>query len=66
MPISCQVTFYRELLDPNGHPHDVAVHRVLIRRARTRERAVAAAKRRFERSKRLSRWDRLAHSFEVH
>ena len=59
------VRFIKTLCDDTGHPHKCVEGVVDIRRARNRERAVQAAKRRFERMKRIPRWDLYADTFEL-
>lgn len=59
------VTFYRSLTDSTGHVRDVALDTIRIRRARDRERALQAAIKRFERSRRLASWKHLAHRCEI-
>jgi hypothetical protein len=60
-----RVRFIKTLCDDTGHQHKCVEGVVDIRRARNRDRAVQAAKRRFERIKKISRWDRYADSFEL-
>jgi hypothetical protein len=60
-----RVRFIKTLCDDTGHQHKCVEGVVDIRRARNRDRAVQAAKRRFERMKRISRWDRYADTFEL-
>ena len=59
------VRFIKNLCDNTGHPHKCVEGVVDIRRARDRERAVEAAKRRFERMKKIPRWDLYADTFEL-
>lgn len=59
-----RVRFYRELLNDCGARFRCTIATVEVRRARSIDRALAAAKRRFERRHRLHAWDHLAHGFE--
>lgn len=59
------VRFIKTLCDDTGHPHKCVEGVVNIRRARDQDRAVQAAKRRFERMKRIPRWDLYADTFEL-
>lgn len=60
-----QIRFVKNLCDASGHSHRCVQGVIDIGRARDRERAVQAAKRRFERMKRISRWDLHADTFEL-
>lgn len=60
-----RVRFIKALCDDCGHPHKCIQGIVDIHWARTQDRAVQAAKRRFERIKRIPRWDLYADTFEV-
>jgi len=60
-----RVRFIKTLCDDYGHPHKGIEGIVDIRRARTQDRAVQAAKHRFERMRRIPRWDLYADTFEV-
>lgn len=59
------VRFVKNLCDDTGHTHKCVEGIVDIRRARDSDRAIQAAKRRFERMKGISHWDRYADAFEV-
>lgn len=59
------VRFIKDLCDSTGHAHKCVQGVVNIERARDSERAVRAAKRRFERMKRIKRWDLCADAFEL-
>lgn len=60
-----RVRFIKTLNDDTGHPHKCVEGIVEVRRARTRDRAVQAAKYRFERMRRIPRWDLHADTFEI-
>jgi hypothetical protein len=60
-----RVRFIKTLCDDTGHAHKCVEGVVDIRRARDRDRAVQAAKRRFERMKKIPRWGLYADSFEL-
>ena len=60
-----RVRFIKNICDATGHSHRCVQGIVDIGRARDRERAVQAAKRRFERIKKISRWDLHADTFEL-
>jgi hypothetical protein len=66
MPVAhYRVRFIKTLCDDTGHAHKCVEGVVDIRRARDRDRAVQAAKRRFERMKKIPRWGLYADSFEL-
>jgi hypothetical protein len=66
MPVAhYRVRFIKTLCDDTGHAHKCVEGVVDIRRARDRDRAVQAAKRRFERVKKIPRWGLYADSFEL-
>ncbi|HET9902657.1 MAG TPA: hypothetical protein VFQ27_03010 [Xanthobacteraceae bacterium] len=54
-----RVTFYKELVNSEGHPFKCPQHIVLVRRAKSQQRALLAAQRRIERRSRC-RWTVLA------
>jgi hypothetical protein len=60
-----RVRFIKDLCDSTGHAHKCVQGVVNIGRARDTERAVRAAKRRFERMKGIKRWDLHADAFEL-
>ena len=60
-----QIRFIKKLHDDTGHSFNCVQGVVDIRRARNSERAVEAAKRRFERMKSIPRWDLHADILEV-
>jgi hypothetical protein len=59
------VRFIKNLCDDTGHQHKCVEAIVDIRRAKDQARAIQAAKHRFERMKRIPRWDLYADSFEL-
>ena len=59
------VRFIKDLCDSTGHTHKCVQGVVDIGRARDSERAVQAAKRRFERMKGITRWDLYADTVEL-
>jgi hypothetical protein len=58
-----RVRFMKKLCDDSGHSHDCVEGIIYVRRAKSRDRAVRAAQRRFERLKRISRWQLYADTF---
>jgi hypothetical protein len=62
---SYRVTFFKDLLSSDGHKFKCPQCTVEIRRARNTERAVQAAKRRFERVRRRYDWKLCADFFEL-
>lgn len=60
-----QVRFIKSLCDDTGHQHKCVEGVVDIHSAKNRDRAVQAAKHRFERMKRIPRWDLYADTFEL-
>lgn len=63
--IGYKVTFFKTLLSSSGHPVKCPQQAIEIHRARNFDRAVAAAKRRYERLLRLPDWKLHADSIEV-
>jgi hypothetical protein len=59
------VSFFNELSNDTGHAKKVLQGHVVIRRARSRERALQAAKMRFARDQRVGRWDLTARDLEI-
>jgi hypothetical protein len=62
---SYRVTFFKDLLNSDGHNFKCPQCTVEIRRARNAERAVEAAKRRFERLRQIHDWKSYADYFEL-
>lgn len=60
-----RVRFYRTLLNDCGAARPCILDAVEVRRARSLERALIAAMRRFERRHRLLAWDHLAHGYVI-
>ena len=59
------VRFIKHICDDTGHPHYCTQAVVEIRRARSRDRAIEAAKHRFSRMRKIKCWEIHADSFEV-
>jgi hypothetical protein len=57
--------FMKTVYDSTGHAHRCVEGVVDIRRARNKDRAMQAAKCRFERIKGISRWDLYADTVEL-
>ena len=53
---SYRVTFFKNLVDSNGHQFKCPQGSIDIRRARSDKRALQAAQRRYERAKNISHW----------
>jgi hypothetical protein len=62
---SFRVSFYNELVGSQGQVFKVCQRSVEVRSARSIDRAVAAAKRRFETEEGIGFWGHRAKSFEV-
>ncbi len=60
-----QIRFIKKLHDDSGHGYNCLQGVIDIRSARDSQRAVEAAKRRFERMKRIPRWDLHADTLEI-
>ena len=60
-----RVIFFKVLLGIDGHPDKYLQQSIVIRRARSAERAVEAAKRRYERRCRVADWRLHADGFEM-
>jgi hypothetical protein len=59
------VKFLNRLLSSDGHQFKCLQRMIPIRHAKTRDRAVRAAQRRFEKAEHISNWRHHAQSFEV-
>ena len=60
-----RVISFKSLLGIDGHPDKCLQQSIVIRRARSAERAVEAAKRRYERRCRVADWRLHADGFEM-
>jgi hypothetical protein len=60
-----RVRFLRDLVNASGDSFESTLFSVDILNARTRQRALAAAMRRFERRYRLHAWDVMAHRYDA-
>jgi hypothetical protein len=60
-----RVIFFKSLLGIDGHPHKCLQQSIVIRRARSAERAVEAAKRRYERRCHVADWSLHADGVEI-
>jgi hypothetical protein len=60
-----RIRFIKNICDDSGHPHKCVEGVVDIHQARDESRAIEAAKRRFERMKKIQRWDMYADTFEL-
>jgi len=66
LPMSAfRVTFFKDLMSSQGHLHRCPQFVVTVARAKTAERALAAAQRRFERHSRIKNWRLHADFAEV-
>jgi hypothetical protein len=63
--MSYRVSFFKALLSSDGHQLRCLQQSIVIRRARSVERAVEAAKRRFERRCRVTDWRLYADGVEL-
>ena len=63
--MSYRVGFFKALLSSDGHQFRCLQQSIVIRRARSVERAVEAAKRRFERRCRVTDWRLYADGVEL-
>ena len=62
---SYRVTFFKNLLNSNGHEFKCQQGTIEIRRARSRKRALQAAQRRYERAKKIGNWTLYADVAEL-
>lgn len=60
-----RVRFMKKLCDDSGHQHDCIEAIIHVRSAKNVDRALQAAKRRFERMKKIPRWDLYADTFQL-
>jgi hypothetical protein len=60
-----RVSFFKNLLSIDGHLHKCLQQSIVIRRAKSAERAVEAAKRRYERRCHVADWWLHADGFEM-
>jgi hypothetical protein len=61
--MSYRVRFMKKICDDTGHQHNCVEGIVYVRRAKSMDRALKAAQLRFERMKRIPRWDLYADTF---
>jgi hypothetical protein len=61
-----EVHFYKRLLSSDGHSFKCLQQTIQICRAKSFDRAVQAAERKYERSQRVSDWKLRADSLELH
>jgi hypothetical protein len=62
---SYRVSFYNELVNSQGRVFKVCQRSVEVRSARTIDRAITAAKRKFENEEGIGHWRHRARSIEV-
>jgi hypothetical protein len=62
---SYRVTFYKNLVNSNGHEFKCQQGSIDIRRARSDKRALQAAQRRYERAKKIGDWTLYADVAEL-
>jgi hypothetical protein len=60
-----RICFTNELTNSSGHPFHCCQRIIEIRAAKSKDRAIEAAKRRFARRESISHWHVRAHSIEV-
>jgi hypothetical protein len=63
--MSYQVSFFKDLLSSDGHQFRCLQRSIVIRRTKSEERALEAAKRRFERLCRVADWRLYADGVEL-
>lgn len=63
--MSYRVSFFKTLFSSDGHPFWCLQQSIMIRRARSVERAIEAAKRRYERLCHLTDWRLHADGVEL-
>jgi hypothetical protein len=64
-PMNYRVNFFKDLLNSDGHQFRCLQQSIVIHRARTVERALEAAKRRFERQCQSADWRLHADGVEL-
>ena len=60
-----KISFFNELTNDSGHNFHCCQRVIEIRSAKSKDRAIRAAKRRFERRERVQHWGIRATSIEV-
>jgi hypothetical protein len=63
--MSYRVSFFKDLVSSDGHHFRCLQENIVIRRARNDDRAVEAAKRRFQRLCHVADWRFYADGFEL-
>lgn len=63
--IGYHIKFFKHLVSSTGHPFKVLQRVIDIRRSKSKERAVQAAQRRFERAEHMPEWKLHADTIEV-
>lgn len=59
------ITFFKQIQNSSGHPFKCPQEAISIRRAKNIARAIEAAKRRFERHRRIPYWNLHADTYEL-
>jgi len=62
---SYRIRFMKDLVNSSGHNFHCCQEAIEIRAAKSRERAIEAAKHRFERRRAVPHWTLHAHTIEV-
>ena len=60
-----KVSFFKNLLSSDGHPFKCLQYVIRVDHARSRDRAILAAQRRFERLRRVPNWELYADMIEL-
>ena len=60
-----RISFFNDLTNSSGHPFHCCQRVVEIRAAKSKDRAIEAAKRRFARRESISHWHVHAHTIAV-
>ena len=64
--VTCyRVSFFKNLLSPDGHPFQCLQHVIEVRHARSVDRAILAAERRYERLHHVHNWELYADMIEI-
>ena len=64
-PASFDVVFYKQIPNSSGHIYNVELTRIAVARSSSKEEAVQAAIKEFEKERKVARWDLVADGYDV-
>ena len=64
-PAAFEVVFYKQIPNSSGHIYNVELNRVAVARSSSKEEAVQAAIKEFEKERKAASWDLVADGYDV-